>query len=109
MRTPRLRRRPLTIREILAWASAHREATGKWPTVSSGRVLAARFEIWQGIDQALRLGLRDLPGGSSLAQLLAEQCGARNIKDLPPLTEEQILRWADAHHERTGSWPTAKG
>src|SRR5262245_20235837 len=23
------------------------------------------------------------------------------------LTEEQILRWADAHHKRTGKWPHA--
>ena len=27
---------------------------------------------------------------------------------LPPLTEDQILRWADAHFQRTRSWPTAK-
>jgi hypothetical protein len=25
----------------------------------------------------------------------------------PPLTVEQILLWADAHHRRTGRWPTA--
>ena len=25
----------------------------------------------------------------------------------PPLTVEQILTWADAHHARTGSWPHA--
>jgi hypothetical protein len=25
----------------------------------------------------------------------------------PPLTEEQILAWADAHHARTGEWPSA--
>jgi hypothetical protein len=25
----------------------------------------------------------------------------------PPLTVEQILAWADAHHTRTGTWPTA--
>jgi hypothetical protein len=25
----------------------------------------------------------------------------------PPLTVEQILAWADAHHARTGRWPTA--
>jgi hypothetical protein len=24
---------------------------------------------------------------------------------LPPLTVEQILAWADAHHARTGRWP----
>jgi len=39
-----LLRRPLTIEGILAWASAHREATGKWPTKDSGRVVAAKYE-----------------------------------------------------------------
>jgi hypothetical protein len=47
---------------------------------------------------ALRLGLRGLPGGSSLARLLDEQRRVRNVKNLPPLTEEQILAWADEHH-----------
>ena len=102
----RLRRRPLSTREILAWASAHREITGKWPTKSSGGIIGARFETWHGVDNALRLGLRGLPGGSSLAQLLAEHEGVRNIHDLPPLSEQQILQWADEHHQRTGSWPT---
>jgi hypothetical protein len=26
----------------------------------------------------------------------------------PPLTVEQILAWADAHHARAGTWPTAR-
>jgi hypothetical protein len=26
----------------------------------------------------------------------------------PPLSIEQILAWADAHHARTGQWPTAR-
>jgi hypothetical protein len=25
----------------------------------------------------------------------------------PPLTVKQVLAWADAHHARTGGWPTA--
>jgi hypothetical protein len=25
----------------------------------------------------------------------------------PPLTVKQILAWADAHHGRTGKWPSA--
>jgi hypothetical protein len=103
----RLLRRPLTLREILAWATAHREATGHWPTSSSGAILGAKFETWAKVDNALRGGLRDLPSGSSLAQLLAEQHGVRNVQNLPPLTVEQILQWADAHKERTGSWPNA--
>src|SRR5206468_11401458 len=33
---------------------------------------------------------------------------ARRLRDAVPrpLPEEQILGWADAHHERTGEWPS---
>jgi hypothetical protein len=62
---------------------------------------------WRGIDDALRFGYRGLPGGDSLARLLARERGARNSADVPPLTARQILAWADAHHARRGSWPTA--
>src|SRR5262249_11074482 len=55
---------------------------------------------------ALQRGERGLPGGSSLARLLAAERGARNQAGLPPLTVERILAWADAHHARTGRWPT---
>jgi hypothetical protein len=104
----RLRRRPLTVQEILRWADAHREMTGKWPTRASGQILGAKLESWLSVDYALRQGLRDLPGNSSLAQLLSEHRGARNIQKLPALTEEQILQWADDHHKRAGEWPTRK-
>jgi hypothetical protein len=108
MERKRLLRRPLVIRDILAWASAHREVTGQWPTRSSGGIMAAKFETWASVDIALRRGCRELPGGSSLAQLLAEHYGVRNVQNLPPLSEQQILDWADEHHERTGSWPNRK-
>jgi hypothetical protein len=98
--------RSLNLPDILRWASAYRECTGKWPTKTSGSIPGTSGETWAGIDNALRNGLRTLPGGSSLAQLLAERCGARHIHRLPPLTEEKILEWADAHHQRTSTWPT---
>src|SRR5438105_11379863 len=104
----RRRQRPpeLSIAEILAWADAHHARAGSWPTCTSGPVRDGPLgENWRKIDNALRLGLRGLPGGSSLAQLLAAERGVRNRKGLPPFTEEQILRWADAHYARTGSWP----
>jgi hypothetical protein len=56
---------------------------------------------------ALRKGARGLRAGSSLAMLLAEHRGIRNRMQLPRLTEDQILKWVDAFHERTGAWPTA--
>ncbi len=99
---------PLTCDQILAWADAHRTRTGRWPTAASGAVLAAPQETWVALNAALSTGARGLPGGSSLARLLAEHRGKRHHLTLPPLTVEQILAWADAHHTRTGRWPVAK-
>ncbi|MGO8749938.1 MAG: hypothetical protein ACLQNE_28670 [Thermoguttaceae bacterium] len=101
----KLQRRPLKISEILSWAWSYREWTGKWPTKDSGPAGGKLWESWQNVDRALREGTRGLPGGSSLAQLLAENFGVRNRTSLSPLTIEKILEWADAHHERSGNWP----
>ncbi len=95
----------LTIEQILVWADAHRQRTDSWPTKKSGTVAEAPAEDWGNVDAALSQGRRALPGGSSLPQLLKEHRNVRNIRDLPILTIEQILEWADAHHERTAHWP----
>ena len=97
----------LTVEQLLAWASAHREATGAWPGENSGPVRGVPGENWNAITLALCKGSRGLPGGSSLAQLLAQHCGARNQSDLPRLTIAQVLAWADAHRAATGRWPSA--
>lgn len=100
------RKRPvLSVSEILNWAGAHHKRTGKWPTTTSGRVTGATSETWRGIESALSSGGRGLPGGSSLARLLAAHVGTRNLGDLPPLTIPDILSWMDAHFKRTGRWP----
>jgi hypothetical protein len=64
--------------------------TGDWPHRESGQIPGSLGEKWRRVDNALVYGLRGLPGGSSLAQLLAERRGVRNIRRLPRLTEEQI-------------------
>jgi hypothetical protein len=98
---------PLSLPQILAWADAHKQRTHAWPTAKSGGIAdAAPGETWRAVDTALRNGQRTLPGGSSLAKLLAEQRAVRNRKQLPPYQQELLLAWADAHRERTGSWPT---
>jgi hypothetical protein len=51
--------------------------------------------------------LRGLPGGSSLARLLAQRRGYRNRKAPPSITVSDVLKWADRHKERTGVWPKA--
>jgi hypothetical protein len=91
--------------QVLAWADSHHLQTQEWPGQDSGDVIDAPGEKWQNLNAALRIGLRGLPGGSSVLQLLAENRGVRNQSDLPTLTEEKILAWADSHRERTGQWP----
>jgi hypothetical protein len=98
--------RQLRSAQILAWADAHHERTDRWPQVYTGPVCNGPLgEKWRKLDNALRYGLRGLPGGSSLTQLLSQHRGVRNTQDLPPLTEAQILKWARAHYRRTGAWP----
>jgi hypothetical protein len=57
---------------------------------------------------ALFKGSRGLPRGHTLAQLLAAERGVRNPRALPRLSRKRILAWADAHHRRTGEWPTRR-
>ena len=95
----------LSIEQILAWADAYKATTGGWPDLQSGQVSGTN-ETWSRIDDSLRGGRRGLPGGSSLARLLTEHRSVRNITDLPPLTIEQILAWANAHKAATGDWPS---
>ena len=73
----------------------------------SGPLPEAPGDSWQRLDALLRRGGRGLPGGSSLAQLLARRRRVRNPAAPPPLSIRQILKWADAHHRRTGTWPKA--
>lgn len=98
------RRPPLTIKQILAWADQWKAEHGRWPESKDGDLRFAD-ETWTNIDQALRVGVRGLHRGQSLARLLDTRRGKRNRKQLPKYTIKQILAWADAHHERTGRWP----
>src|SRR5262245_22859972 len=96
-----------SIPQILLWADAYHARKGKWPHSESGPIPEALNETWRRVDNALRVGLRGLSGGSSLAQLLAAKRQVRNQGRLPPLRRKDILAWADAHRRRTGTWPTA--
>jgi hypothetical protein len=96
---------PLTVAQILAWADRFYQRCGRWPKINSGPVAEAPGETWNGVNVSLQLGCRGLPGGSTLARLLAAERGARHRTELPDLSVEQILAWADAHRERTNQWP----
>jgi hypothetical protein len=60
---------PLTVEQILAWMDAHADRVGQRPLAESGSVPEAPGETWRGIQQALKLGLRSLPGGDTLSIL----------------------------------------
>jgi hypothetical protein len=98
---------PLTIGEILAWADAHREATGDWPTIHSGRVQGANFELtWSQIQSALKAGYRGLPGNQTLRGVLVEHRDVGVRRASRTLTVEQVLAWADDFRSVHGCWPT---
>lgn len=100
-------RRPLlTISGILAWADALHKACGVWPDYDSGPVAGAPGETWKHIDLALSEGTRGLPGGLSLAKLLAARRDVRNV--YARLSEEEIVGWAQAHIQRTGKRPHSR-
>jgi hypothetical protein len=61
---------PLNEQQILAWATAHLQATGRWPMADSGPIAEAPGEKWSFVNDALTKGNRGLPGGSSLIRLL---------------------------------------
>ena len=95
-----------TISRILKWADDRHVQTGSWPHNKDGPIAGTSGESWWAVDMALRKGLRGLPGGSSLARILAAKRGVKNPLARPRLTGRQILRWADDYHRRTGNWPT---
>ncbi len=101
----RMRLPSLTLSDILAWADADFERTGTWPKEDSGPIPESPGDTWSSVKNALLGGRRGLPSGISLAQLLAQERGVLNHLARPLLTTEQILAWADAHHQRTGYWP----
>jgi hypothetical protein len=91
--------------DILAWADDFYRRHGRWPSKDSGAIHAAPGENWNVVSGCLRSGFRGLPGGSTLAQLLALHRGKRNPAQLPPLRIDEILAWADDFHRRHGHWP----
>jgi hypothetical protein len=99
---------PITIAQILRWADQWHARYGQWPTQTSGAIPRSAGLNWSQVDDALRLGLRGLRGGSSLPRLLLARRRVRKRLELPSLSETQILAWADKHRRRTSAWPTTR-
>lgn len=95
----------LGIPEILARADEYRQKTGNWPTAVSGRLDGFSNVSWFKIHIALRRGAWGRPAGGSLTKLLVEHRSLRRKGFLPPLSERQILKWADTFYALRGRWP----
>jgi hypothetical protein len=66
---------PLSVPLILAWADRFHARYGRWPSAASGLIDDYPRDTWAAINAALDGGHRGLPGGSSLARLLAQERG----------------------------------
>lgn len=76
----------LTPNRILAWADAHRAATGAWPAADLTPVTVGLPGLrWQWVNHAMRNGSRGLPGGDSLAASWPGSGAARTSAPGPPL------------------------
>jgi hypothetical protein len=88
---------------VLAWADAHYDRTGAWPTVNSGNVAEAPGERWDLIDHALRQGHRGLPTLKPLAAALALVSGQHSSR------WQQHSRWSAANCPQRKPLPTRTG
>lgn len=104
-KTRRMYKPVLSENQIITWACRHFSRERRWPFVASGAVIGERGERWNAIDMALRYGVRGLPGGSSLRQLLSQVVGPSIKLKKPPYTTQEIVEWAKEHKKRTGLWP----
>lgn len=99
---------PVSEDEILKWADAYFARHGDWPIKKSGDIPEAPGETWSKVNSALIRG-----GPRSARRLFADAAdvgaaGQALPQGTSPLTEEQILGWADTHFARTGTWPASR-
>jgi len=97
----------LTIDQILKWVDEYVGKNDKYPNTRSGEI-EGTDETWNAIEQALRVGSRGFPVGSSLAKFLQEHRRVYNKKNLPKLTIDQILIWIDEYNKKYNEYPKAK-
>jgi hypothetical protein len=92
--------------EVLAWCERFHNEYGRWPTQSDGAI-PDTTETWAGLNATLRAGRRGI-AATTLADFLSEHRNVRNDRNLPPLTVNLILSWADQFFSDHGFWPKAK-
>ncbi len=101
------RRWPISVERILEWADTHKARQGDWPTMTSGAIPGTDV-TWACVNGWLRHGHRGLLGGSSLSRCLYQHRDVKPGRTPPPLSQQQVLAWADAHFAAQGKWPTVQ-
>jgi hypothetical protein len=81
----------VAVAQVLAWADAYHGRTGEWPTARSGPVPEAPGCTWAGLNRALQVGRRGLPGGDSLARLLRRERGVPDRRGRPTRLDRRRL------------------
>jgi hypothetical protein len=104
--SPFRRGSPLSAEQILQRADEYFAQHGRWPTKVSGPIPGTSIS-WYTVNSRLRCGCCSFRAGSSLPQFLAQHRGVPQGKTPPPLTEKQIVAWAEAHFAEQGCWPRA--
>jgi hypothetical protein len=94
--------KPLAVAQILAWADAWHREWGAWPGMHSGPIPGAGL-TWLAVHSALREGVHGLPGGDTLAKLLARERGRPDGRG--PLADPR--KRAEALHLRAEGWTLA--
>ncbi|HWL93970.1 MAG TPA: hypothetical protein VNT79_10585 [Phycisphaerae bacterium] len=96
----------LTRAMILKWADEHYRRYGQWPKEARRRDDYVPLN-WTTIGNALKAGrVAGVPERSTLARFLMQaRDPTLRVHINTPLSINQILKWADAHHKRTGRWP----
>jgi hypothetical protein len=89
---------PITEDMIAELVSAYQTEHGKFPTVRA-------TSEWCALDGVLRQGGRGLPGGSSLAKLMADRFGYVYWGNKMPLSDEFILDMVDQFKNEHGKFP----
>ena len=89
------------------------QRTGLYPSKNAGAVVDAPGETWAGISMALRSGIRGLPGGSSLFQLLVAHGRLIELNNRPgghvpaSVSESDLDKLRAAYLELMGAYGVA--
>lgn len=94
---------------IIDWITLFINKYERKPNMSDGNIEFAEGEYagetWSGVNAALWRGGRGQPGKSSLASLIQENFGIKNIQDLPALSATLILDWIKQYIDVHGKKP----